>query len=277
MGQRPYAYVLRAKCEFKGIDLPRIVDLQPHRAELEAGWVHMLDHQLPALLPVSSFWDALPEIFAWLEGAVAPELPRMIFGSEDTIIRERVVALPTGARGQTLIELIRFAATNRLLVEIDYRDKKGQRSTRTIEAYSLRRSKAGDVLLMAIRAEDSEARSYLVESILGVTPTQKTFTPRYPIELSPTGPQSIPRLSNLSSASSGGFAIPRVPKIPRSSSRSRSNIQSSGSSGPTYVFSCPVCNKTFNRKSYDTSARPHKNKDGYDCYGSYLVHEKTTY
>jgi hypothetical protein len=24
----------------------------------------MLDHQLPALLPVASFWDALPEVFA---------------------------------------------------------------------------------------------------------------------------------------------------------------------------------------------------------------------
>lgn len=274
---RQFIEVLRAKCEFKGIGLPRIADLQPHRAELEAGWVHMLDHQLPALLPVSSFWDALPEIFAWLEGAVAPELPSMPFGSENTIIRERVIALPTGAKGQTLIELIRFAATNRLLVEIDYRDKKGQRSTRAIEAYSLRRSKAGDVLLMAIRAEDGEARSYLVENILGVTPTQKTFTPRYPIELSPSGPQSIPRLSNLSSGSSGGFAIPRFSKKPATQFRTRPSIQSSRSSGPNYVFRCPVCNKTFNRKSYDASAKPHKNKDGYDCYGSYLVHEKTTY
>ena len=269
--------VLRAKCEFKGIGLPRIADLQPHRAELEAGWVHMLDHQLPALLPVSSFWDALPEIFAWLEGVVASELPRMAFGSEDSVIRERIVSLPTGAMGQTLIELIRFAATNRLLVEIDYRDKKGQRSTREIEAYSLRRSKAGDVLLMAVRAEDGESRSYLVQNIIGVTPTQKTFTPRYPIELSPSGSQSIPRLSNLSSGSSGGFAIPRTLKIPRTSSRSRSNIRSSASSGPTYVFRCPVCNKTFNRKNYDASANSHKNKDGYNCYGTYLVYEKTTY
>lgn len=274
---RQFLEVLRAKCEFKGIGLPRIVDLQPHRAELEAGWVHMLDHQLPALLPVSSFWDALPEIFAWLEGAVAPELPRMVFGSEDTIIRERVVALPTGAKGQTLVELIRFAATNRLLVEIDYRDKQGQRSIREIETYSLRRSKAGDVLLMAVRADNGQSRSYLVENILGVIPTQKTFTPRYPIELSPSGPQSIPRLSNLGSGSSGGFAAGRTAKIPKTPSRIRSSVPSFRSSGPTYVFRCPVCNKTFNRKSYDTSARPHKNKEGYDCYGSYLVHEKTTY
>lgn len=269
--------VLRAKCEFKGISLPRIADLQPHRAELEAGWVHMLDHQLPALLPVSSFWNALPEIFAWLEGVIAPQLPRMAFGAEDAVIRERVVTLPTGAKGQTFIELVRFAATNRLLVEIDYRDKDGNRSTREIEAYSLRRSKAGAVLLMAVRADNGQSRSYLVERILGVTPTQKTFTPRYPIELSPAGPQSIPRLSNLSSGSSGNFAIGRTAKTSRTLSRIHSRVSSSRSSGPTNVFRCPVCNKTFNRKSYDASARPHKNKDGYDCYGSYLVHEKTTY
>ena len=77
----------------------------------------------------------------------------MPIGAGDTLIRERVIDLPAGSRGQSLIEMIRFAAANRLLVEIDYRDKQGNRSTRAIEAYSLRRSQAGDVLLMAIRAD----------------------------------------------------------------------------------------------------------------------------
>jgi hypothetical protein len=63
------------------------------------------------------------------------------------------------SRGQTFIEAIRFAAANRLLVNLDYRDQQGKRSTRTIEAYSLRRSRAGDVLLMAVRAEDGQPRS----------------------------------------------------------------------------------------------------------------------
>ena len=95
----------------------------------------------------------------------------MPLGRDDVVIRDRIIPLPTGARGQTLIDMIRFAATNRLLVEIDYVDKQGMRSTRDIEAYSLRRSKAGDVLLMAVRAEDGQARSYLVEKIIGVKPT----------------------------------------------------------------------------------------------------------
>jgi predicted nucleotidyltransferase component of viral defense system len=194
----PFVDVLRAKCAFKGMDLPRLADLAPHRADLEAGWAHMLNHQLPALLPVSTFWDALPEIFAWLGGSISPTLNPMAMSHQDVVIRDRIIPVPTGTRGQTFIDLIRFAATNRLLVEIDYVDKQGLRSTRDIEAYSLRRSKAGDVLLMAVRADDGQAQSYLVEKIIGVKPTQKSFTPRYPIELTPSGLQNIvpPRITH---------------------------------------------------------------------------------
>ena len=193
----PFVEVLRAKCAFKGMELPQLADLEPHRADLEAGWAHMLNHQLPALLPVSTFWDALPEIFAWLSGGISPALSPMPLGREDVVIRDRIIPLPTGTRGQTLIDLIRFAATNRLLVEIDYVDKQGLRSTRNIEAYSLRRSKAGDVLLMAVRADNGQARSYLVEKILGAKPTLKSFTPRYPIDLTPSGLQNtmLPRMT----------------------------------------------------------------------------------
>lgn len=192
--------VLRAKCEFKSIGIPRIADLDLHRADLETGWVHMLEHQLPALPPVATFWNALPEIFAWLEGAVEQPLAVMPIGAGDTLIRERIIGLPTGGRGQNFIDMIRFAAANRLLVEIDYRDRQGNRSIRAIEAYSLRRSQAGDVLLMAVRADNGQSRSYLVNSILGVTTTQTTFSPRYPIELTPSGFQSIPQTADSGSA-----------------------------------------------------------------------------
>ena len=183
--------VLRAKCEFKSISIPRLADLELHRADLEAGWNNMLEHQLPALLPVKTFLDALPEVFNWLRGAVAQPLAAMPIGAANTLIRERVVDLATGNRGRGLIEMIRFAAANRLLVDIDYRDKQGNRSTRAIEAYSLRRSQAGDVLLMAVRADSGQPRSYLVNSVLGVKATQTSFTPRYQIELTPSGRQSI--------------------------------------------------------------------------------------
>ena len=45
--------VLRKKCEFKGIELPKLTDLVPHRGDVEGAWGHMLDHQLPSLPPLS--------------------------------------------------------------------------------------------------------------------------------------------------------------------------------------------------------------------------------
>ena len=267
--------VLRAKCDFKGIGIPRIADLEPHRADLEAGWTHMLEHQLPALLPVATFWDALPEVFAWLEGSVPEPLVAMSMGAGDTLIRERIIPLPDGSQGQNLIELIRFAAANRLLVEIDYRDKQGNRSSRAIEAYSLRRSQAGDILLMAVRADNGQSRSYLVDRILGVTPTQRPFTPRHPIELTPSGPQSIPQAPR--SGSAGGFSVRRAVRRP-TTRRLSSASGLAGVSGPTYVFKCAVCRKTFNKKSYDANLNKHKNnRTGYDCYGSFGTYVRTKY
>ena len=269
--------VLSAKCDFKGISIPRLADLEPHRADLEAGWIHMLEHQLPALLPVKTFWDALPEIFNWLRGAVAQPLAAMPIGAGNTLIRERVVDLPAGSRGQGLIEMIRFAAANRLLVEIDYRDKQGNRSTRAIEAYSLRRSQAGDVLLMAVRADSGQPRSYLVDRILGVKATQTSFTPRYPIELTPSGPQSIPRIARSSSGSI--FGAGRTQTVRRSPARRSTRSTGFGAaSGPTHVFKCTVCGKTFNKKSYDAKLNKHKNKrTGYECYGTIGIFVRTKY
>ncbi len=269
--------VLRAKCEFKGIAVPRIADLEPHRADLETGWIHMLEHQLPALLPIATFWDALPEIFAWLEGAVTQSLAAMPIGAGDTLIRERIIGLPAGGRGQSFVEMIRFAAANRLLVVIDYRDKQGNRSTRAIEAYSLRRSQAGDVLLMAVRADNGQSRSYLVDSILGVRATQTPFSPRYPIELTPSGPQSVPQTTSLGSG--GGFGVRHTPVIRRSAiRRSTRGTGFAGASGPTYVFKCSVCGKTFNKKSYDTTLNKHKNnRTGYECYGTFGTYVRTKY
>ncbi|WP_316169025.1 MULTISPECIES: nucleotidyl transferase AbiEii/AbiGii toxin family protein [unclassified Bradyrhizobium] len=256
--------VLRQKCAFKGISLPQLTDIAPHRGDVEAGWMGMLNHQLPALLPIGSFWDALPEIFDWLHGqVVAPVLPAMAMAASAPLIQERIVNFPAGAHGQSFIETIRFAGANRVVVEIDYRDQKGNRSTRAIEAYSLRRSKAGDVLLMAVRADDGQPRSYLLNSILGVTPTQRTFTPRYPIELTPTGFQSIPE----SSRSPGSVT-------PRTSTRRRSRASSGG---PTYVFRCAVCGKLFERKTHDSTLRLHKNRAGYQCYGTHGTYVRTKY
>lgn len=259
--------VLREKCAFKNIGVPRLIDLEPHRDALEVGWGHMLSHQLPALLPVQSFWEALPEIFSWLEDAVAPA-PLAVFpiGRETEIIRERTISFPVGAASQSHIEIIRFAAANRLIVELDYREESGQRSTRAIEAYSLRRSQAGDILLMSVREADGQPRSYRLDRILGVTSTQRTFTPRYPIELSPAGPQSIPPASRGTGI---GIAYTQIPR--------RRVSSSAASAGLTYIFRCNVCHKQFSHKTMDGALRAHKNRSGRDCYGRHGTYMKTKY
>ena len=57
---------------------------------------------------------------------------------------ERALRLPIAPARQAHVEVIRFAAANRLLVELDYRDVEGQRTTRIVEPYSLRQTQAGD-------------------------------------------------------------------------------------------------------------------------------------
>jgi predicted nucleotidyltransferase component of viral defense system len=56
--------VLSEKCKFKGIAVPTIQTLEPHKTDLEGAWASMLKHQLPALPPWEIFWEALPEFFA---------------------------------------------------------------------------------------------------------------------------------------------------------------------------------------------------------------------
>ena len=130
---------------------------------------------------------------------------------------------------------------------------------------------------MAVRADNAQSRSYLVDGILGVNTTQTPFSPRYPIELTPSGSQSIPRTT--SSPSEIGFGIRRPPVIGRSSTRRSIRGKSfPAASGPTYVFKCTVCGKTFNRKSHDATLNKHKNnRTGYECYGAYGTYVRTKY
>jgi predicted nucleotidyltransferase component of viral defense system len=191
--------VLRQKCEFKGIAVPKAIDLDPHRGDLEAGWEHMLRHQLQALPPVESFWDVLPEFFAWLESGLAPEIPASYAAAPgETILRERTLRLPVAPIFQSHLEVIRFAAANRLCVDLEYKG-----STRRIEPYSLRRTKDDNIILHAWDTNKDGHRSYRVDRIQGASTTNQVFNPRYAVELTPSGPVAIPPTERRSSDDSG--------------------------------------------------------------------------
>ncbi len=173
--------VLRQKCEFKGIDVPTLDFLESHRVDLEGAWATMLAHQLPELPPVESFWNELPAFLAWLEGGAAPQLPAAYVSApgEETI-RESTLRLPLTGTAQSYLEVIRFAASNRLCVELDY-----QGSNRCIEPYSLRRTRYGNIILHAHNIDKNEHCSYRVDRIRGARVTGQTFTPRFEVELTP--------------------------------------------------------------------------------------------
>jgi predicted DNA-binding transcriptional regulator YafY len=78
-------------------------------------------------------------------------------------------------------ELIRYAGANRLKVDIDYRAENGRLGSRRVEPYSLRRTKAGELLLFVVNDRDA-LRSYRGDRILGVRLSDETFRPRFLVE-----------------------------------------------------------------------------------------------
>ncbi len=259
--------VLRQKCDYKGIALPSMQSLEPHRADLEAMWESMLAHQLPVLPPVADFWAALPEIFAWLMGgSEAPQRAPIEAGSAEITIRSRVLPMSVPMRARAPLEVIRFAAANHLCVDLTY-----DGSVRRIEPYSLRQTAEGNFVLHAIRSDSGEHRSYRVDRMQGASVTRQSFTPRYLVELSAEGPLSIASAPARSAITAPPMRETRAAPHARANAPPRND-------GPTYVYRCTVCGKTFNRKAMDGTLNPHKNaKTGYDCYGTYGTYVKTKY
>ena len=178
---------LEQKCAFKGIEEPTIQTLASHpaRAELEAEWGNMLAHQLPALPAFDQFWKELPGVFDWLHGGAEkiarPSLQMHTPGAGIVDEAWRPPSMSHAWHAAIPLEIIRFAAANRLCVDLTY---KGTR--RLIEPYSLRRTQDGNLLLYAVKHETGEPRFYRVDRIQRAEATQVSFTPQYLIELTPS-------------------------------------------------------------------------------------------
>ncbi len=246
---------LSEKCRFKGIDVPtlEILTNQPEREDLEADWEHMLAHQLPVLPPFQQFWDELSDVFDWLHQTKEKEILASVpayGGAIDELWRPPPMSQAWHA--DVPLEIIRFAAANRLCVDLEYKNEH-----RLIEPYSLRKTREGNILLHAVRFEDGQPRSYRVDRIQGATATSVSFSPKYTIELTAAGPIHAPETERISAR--------------RATSRSRN------SNGPTYVVECPYCDRTFRRKTNSTTLKAHKDKDGYPCSGRHGHLIDTTY
>ena len=175
--------VLREKCEFKGIPVPDPASLQFFREEMEGDWEVMLAHQLPIVPPIESFWSVIPELFAWLHGGIAHSSPTGIPIGLD----EEVVSAPSTSQdiGMTpvALERIRFAAANRLCVDLGYLGE-----VQRVEPYSLRRNRDGDVVLYAREVGTATDDTYRTSGIAKVEIARQTFVPKYANELLPPSP-----------------------------------------------------------------------------------------
>jgi predicted nucleotidyltransferase component of viral defense system len=244
---------LDRKCTFKKIPTPTMETFQNQMAiaELEAEWENMLAHQLPALPPFDEFWKMLPEVLEWMHGERAKMVQTAI--STGRTVVDKTWRPPVMANAWHMaapLERIRFAAANRLCVNLRYKDE-----YRVVEPYSLRRTQEGNILLYALRHETKEWRSYRVDRIQGVEITQTPFIPQHAIELTPSGPVTAPQLTKRSgSISSYSTSNRRLPFRKQTF-------------GPVYVIECPVCGKKFSRKTNNLRLNPHKDKYGYPCPG----------
>ncbi len=247
--------VLEQKCGHRGLAVPALENLETRKGDLEGSWQSMLSHQLPALPPVESFWEALPEFFAWLRSGVTPaELATYRLAEGETVLRDRTFLLPVSGRAQSYLEIIRFAASNRLCVDLKY-----QGSVRRIEPYSLRRTQDGNVVLHATRASDGGHRSYRIDRIQGARASRQSFIPRFVVELTPQGPTVIP--PTVIRTEFPGLPRQRAHTTPR---RPRSVVWADD---PRYIYECTYCGKRFARKKTTSRLNPHKDKSGYPCPG----------
>lgn len=257
---------LKKKCEFKNIPVPTIQSLEkePARTELETEWENMLGHQLPMLPPFDQFWKELPAIFEWLYQAVEkPALsPMPLMGAS---VDETWSPPPMAYAWHTAapLEVIRFAAANRLCVDLNY---SGTR--RLIEPYSLRRTRDGNLLLYAVKHATGEDRSYRVDRIQAAIVTKISFTPRYIVELTASAPVAIQPTIHRG-IGPRGVGLAKRGFSGQSSRKVRSDF------GPKYVFQCSLCGKQFTHKLHDASLNPHKNKQGSPCSGRYGVYITT--
>ena len=255
---------LQEKCNFKGIPVPTSASLltQSAREKLKTEWEDMLAHQLPVLPSFDQFWAEMPMVLDWLHQVIEkPVLQRQQV--RESIDRSwQPPSMVHAWHTPVPLESIRFAAANHLCVNLQY-----QGSWRLIEPYSLRRTSDGNILLYAVKHDSGEPRSYRIDRIQGVEISQVPFVPRYLVELTPSSPLRIPDISRETSS---------VPQPARATIRSGKS-QRGASFGPKYVFKCNVCGKKFTHKTYDATLNPHKDKNGYPCYGRIGFYEKTVY
>lgn len=171
--------IFQEKCQAKSFPIPtasELLDIVQKSEELRSEWQNMLGHQLPYLPDIDAMIADLPKLIAWVDKPTAPLKKR---ASLPTKKGERLVAPPSIQYwgGQSAIELIRFAGTNRMVIEFMYHGTK-----RRAEPYSFRQPATGNLLLYAWEI-GSHIKAFKVDEISDLQVAADHFSPRYTVEL----------------------------------------------------------------------------------------------
>jgi len=237
--------VLIEKCTSKGVPVPSFAALEssPHRNDLETEWANMLAHQLQELPPFESFWDELPALFEWLEGRLSLEALTAVPQEGEETDKSWTPPATVWTWGEGVpIESLRFAAANHLCVDLGYGG-----SIRRIEPYAFRRTKAGKILLCAVKVETRESRTYRLDRIKSIHVTNQPFRPTFRIEITGIGHLTVPQLARPTPEQPFRAASPfRGPRM-------------------VYVVKCMTCGREFKRGKANYTLRPHKGRGGWQC------------
>jgi predicted nucleotidyltransferase component of viral defense system len=237
------------KCAGKGVSVPssgELIRIVGSDAELRSEWASMLTHQLPALPDLDAMLSRLPAVLGWLDAPSKPlpetQLPQVpVAPGLAPIVAPGIRYWGAGSP----LEAIRFAATNRLMLEFEYHSKHRQ-----VEPYSVRQAGTGNVLLYAWELADGHIKAYKLDEMFAVNAMSATFSPRYQVEISAYGPMQA-------------FSTPPRPRI----TTPRTRRSSPTHRGPRYVFQCSYCGKRFEHTTNDPTLRAHKDKNGWNCAG----------
>ena len=216
-------------------------------AELQSEWANMLAHQLPQLAPAAGIIARITGgLLEWLDRPLLA--PAVRLQPVAASAGEAPIAAPSvgfwGTSAGPALERIRFAGANRLCIEFDYNQKH-----RVVEPYSLRRARAGNVLLYAWELAAGHIKAFDVGKIANLRVGSASFSPRYAIELG-----LIAAIAQRLPGSSPRVGPPRRgPRRP--------------SPGVSYVYECWVCGRRFRHRKRDSSLGRHKDKQGYPCSG----------
>jgi predicted nucleotidyltransferase component of viral defense system len=192
------------KFAFKSLSAPTVagifaaIDVAP----LEADWSQALRHQLQLVPPVADFVGALRGVLSWIlePTFVVPPLtpapsqnpnedpiPRVSFERASSLGRGQPLTafgrrIPAEAYGQAM-ERVRFAARNRLLVQLVY-----DGVARVVEPYSLRMPGTGNLLLYVWEIERGGApgggiKAFMVSKLGATQVMSRPFVPRHLVEL----------------------------------------------------------------------------------------------